>query len=100
MTSYIMKYYKSGIPSEGVAPRVWFSPCLDFPDSVDDSKFIPVFKQRVRDQYLTVWNAKVLVSSSLQFYKEICPINFTATYLHKIVNLRYTRPVSCLFEQM
>ena len=78
----------------GLLQRSGFHDVWTYPDSVDDSKFIPVFKQRVRDQYLTVWNAKVLVSSSLEFYKEICPTICTATYLHKIVNIRYRRALS------
>ena len=78
----------------GLLQRSGLHDVWTYPDSVDDSKFIPVFKQRVRDQYLTVWIAKVLVSSSLEFYKEICPTICTATYLHKIVNIRYRRALS------
>ena len=78
----------------GLLQRSGFHDVWTYPDSVDDSKFIPVFKQRVRDQYLTVWNAKILVSSSLEFYKEICPTICTATYLHKLVNIRYRRALS------
>ena len=78
----------------GLLQRSGFHDVWTYPHSVDVSKFIPVFKQRVRDQYLTVWNAKVLVSSSLEFYKEICPTICTATYLHKIVNIRYRRALS------
>ena len=78
----------------GLLQRSGFHDIWTYPDSVDDSKFTPVFKQRVRDQYLTVWNAKVLISSSLEFYKEICPTICTATYLHKIVNIRYRRALS------
>ena len=78
----------------GLLQRSCFHDVWTYPDSVDDSKFIPVFKQRVRDQYLTVWNAKVLVSSSLEFYREICPTICTATYLHKNVNIRYRRALS------
>ena len=80
----------------GLLQRSGFHDVWTYPDSVDDSKFIPVFKQRVRDQYLTVWNAKILVSSSLEFYKEICPTICTATYLHKLVNIRYRRALSKL----
>ena len=78
----------------GLLQRSGFNDVWTYLDSVDDLKFIPVFKQRVRDQYLTVWNAKLLVSSSLELYKEICPTICTATYLHKIVNIRYRRALS------
>ena len=42
-----------------------------FPDSVVSTKFISTVKLRVRDQYVTEWNQKVSISSSLQLYKEI-----------------------------
>ena len=59
-----------------------------YPDSVDHLKFIPVFRQRVRDQYIAQWNEKKAVSTSLQFYKEFVPI-CKATYLNKMVNIKY-----------
>ena len=42
-----------------------------FPESVVTTKYIPILKQRVGDQYVTEWNQKVSHSSSLQLYKEI-----------------------------
>ena len=51
--------------------RMGFYDVWLFPDSVVSTKFISTVKLRVRDQYVTEWNQKVSISSSLQLYKEI-----------------------------
>ena len=61
--------------------RSGFVDVWTYPDSVDHLKFIPVFRQRVRDQYIAQWNEKKAVSTSLQFYKEF--VSYLYSYIFK-----------------
>ena len=58
-----------------------------FPEPVVTTKFIPILKQRVRDQYVTEWSQKVSHSSSLQLYKEIKSTIEMSSYLDKLTIL-------------
>ena len=65
-----------------------------FPDSVVSTKFISTLKLRVRDQYVTEWNQKVSISSSLQLYKEIKFTIDICSYLDKLTNIKYRKAIS------
>ena len=65
-----------------------------FPDSVIHSKFIPIFKLRVRDQHIADWNQNLSASSLLQLHKVIKPTISIATYLEKVLNIKYTKAIS------
>ena len=60
---------------------VWF-----FPESVNSNQFIPLFKNRLRDQYITNWNISVTSSSSMMLYKELKPIFERSAYLDIVEN--------------
>ena len=64
-----------------------------FPDSVVSTKFISTLKLRERDQYVTEWNQKVSISSSLQLYKEIKFTIDICSYLDKLTNIKYRKAI-------
>ena len=65
-----------------------------FPDSVVLTKFVPILKMRVRDQYINEWNQKVSLSTSLQLYKEIKSTIDICSYLNKLTNIKYRKAIS------
>jgi hypothetical protein len=57
-----------------------------FPESVNNDHFIPLFKNRLRDQYITNWDVSVTSCSSMILYKELKPVFERSSYLDIVDN--------------
>ena len=62
-----------------------------YPDSVNANVFLPILKLRLRDHYITLWNEKISLSSSLYVYREFSSGICMSSYLEKLDNKKKYR---------
>ena len=67
-----------------------------FPESVNNDHFIPLFKNRLRDQYITNWDVSVTSCSSMILYKELKPVFERSSYLDIVDNKKHRNIIAKL----
>jgi hypothetical protein len=67
-----------------------------YPLSVDEKVFIPLFKQRVRDCYLQMWDSDVKVAKPLLTCNCIKLDHQYECYLNKVINIKHKRALTKL----
>ena len=67
-----------------------------YPESVNVNSFIIMFRNRLKDLFISKWRIDVNDSSSLYFYKELKPIFERSIYLDKIENSKFRNIIAKL----
>jgi len=76
--------------------NIGFSYVWYFPESVNETMFIPILRQRLRDIYITHWHIGLNTCTSMRLYKQIKTTIDRSTYLDILETPKYRKVISQL----
>jgi len=76
--------------------NIGFSDVWYFPESVNETMFIPILRQRLREIYITHWPIGLNTCTSMRVYKQIKTTIDRSTYLDILETPKYRKVISQL----